>query len=162
MKTLFLVRHAKSSRDDPALPDRDRPLNERGLREAPKVAAQLAKRDVRPDVVLSSPALRALATAEIFGGKLDYDRADIVVDDRIYDATPGDLLAVVHDQDDGAKRVMLFGHNPGLAELANHLSRKVTGMPTCAVVEFAFDTKSWSDVGVREPAKVTIHHPREA
>lgn len=162
MKTLFLVRHAKSSRDDPRLPDRDRPLNERGMRDAPKVGAQLAKRDARPDLIVSSPARRALATAEIFAGKLDYRLKDIVVEDRLYAATPDDLLAVVHELDDRVKRVMLFGHNPELTELAHRLSARIDDMPTCAVVEFAFDTRSWSNVGVQEPAKVTLHHPRES
>jgi len=162
MKTLFLVRHAKSSRDAPLLPDRDRPLNERGMRDAPKVGAQLAKRDARPDLIVSSPARRALATAEIFAGKLDYRLKDIVVEDRLYAATPDDLLAVVHELDDKVKRVMLFGHNPELTELAHRLSARIDDMPTCAVVEFAFDTRSWSNVGVQEPAKVTLHHPRES
>ena len=162
MKTLFLVRHAKSSRDDPLLPDRDRPLNERGMRDAPKVGAQLAKRDARPDLIVSSPARRALATAEIFAGKLDYRLKDIVVEDRLYAATPDGLLAVVHELDDGVKRVMLFGHNPELTELAHRLSARIDDMPTCAVVEFAFDTRSWLNVGVQEPAKVTLHHPRES
>lgn len=162
MKTLFLVRHAKSSRDDPLLPDRDRPLNERGMRDAPKVGAQLARRDARPDLIISSPARRALATAEIFAGKLDYRLKDIVVEDRLYAATPDDLLAVVHELDDRVKRVMLFGHNPELTELAHRLSARIDDMPTCAVVEFAFDTRSWSNVGVQEPAKVTLHHPRES
>ncbi len=159
MKTLFLVRHAKSSRDDPMLPDKDRPLNGRGMRDAPTVGKQLAKRDVKPDLVLSSPARRALATAEIVAGKLDYRLKDIVVDDRLYAATPDVLLAVVHELDDKANRVMLFGHNPELTELAHRLSGKITDMPTCAVAEFAFDIKSWSNVGAQDPARATLHYP---
>ena len=72
MKTLFLVRHAKSSRNDAAMPDKDRPLNDRGKRDAPKMGERLAKRDVKPDLILSSPARRALRTAEIIAKKLDY------------------------------------------------------------------------------------------
>ena len=71
MKTLFLVRHAKSSRDDTAMPDKDRPLNDRGKRDAPKMGERLAKRDVKPNLILSSPARRALKTAEIIAKKLD-------------------------------------------------------------------------------------------
>ena len=78
MKTLFLVRHAKSSRDDPVLPDKDRPLNERGMRDASRVGEQLAKRDANPDLILSSPAQRALTTAEIVARKLHYRLKDIV------------------------------------------------------------------------------------
>jgi len=87
MKTLFLVRHAKSSRDDTRLPDKDRPLNDRGKRDAPKMGKRLAKRDVRPELILSSPAMRALTTAEMIAKKLDYKLKEIVVDDRLY---PGD------------------------------------------------------------------------
>ena len=85
MKTLFLIRHAKSSWDDTALPDKDRPLNDRGRRDAPKMGERLAKRDVKPDLILSSPAVRALRTAEIIAKKLDY-RRKIVVNERLYAA----------------------------------------------------------------------------
>jgi phosphohistidine phosphatase len=162
MKTLFLVRHAKSSRDDPTLADSDRPLNERGMRDAARVGEKLARSDARPDLLLSSPARRALTTAEIVAGKLDYRRKDIVVDDRLYAATPDDLLAVVRELDDKAKRVMLFGHNPELTELAHRLSAKITDMATCAVAEFAFDIKSWSNVGVQAPARAALHDPKES
>jgi phosphohistidine phosphatase len=162
MKTLFLVRHAKSSRDDPVLPDRDRPLNERGMRDASRVGERLAKRDASPDLVLSSPARRALTTAEIIARKLHYRRKDIVVDDRLYAATPEDLLAVVRELDDKVKRVMLFGHNPELTGLAHRLSEKIADMPTCAVAEFTFDTKSWSNVGAKEPAKAALARRRDA
>ena len=162
MKTLFLVRHAKSSRDDPVLPDKDRPLNERGMRDASRVGEQLAKGGAKPDLILSSPARRALTTAEIVARKLDYRGKDIVVDDRLYAATPDDLLAVVHEIDDRTKRVMLFGHNPELTELAHRLSGKITEMATCTVAEFAFDIKAWSKLGVQEPASVTLHIPKGA
>src|SRR5881628_1035318 len=84
MKTLFLVRHAKSSWDDTALPDKDRPLNDRGKRDAAKMGERLAKIDVKPDLILSSPARRALTTAEIVAKKLDYKLKNILVDDRLY------------------------------------------------------------------------------
>src|SRR5438270_6969509 len=95
MKTLFLVRHAKSSRDDPALPDKDRPLNDRGKRDAPKMGKRLAKREVMPDLILSSPAKRALKTAKIIAKKLDYKLADIVVNERLYETGADDLLHVI-------------------------------------------------------------------
>ncbi len=161
MKTLFLVRHAKSSRDDPVLPDKDRPLNERGTRDASRVGEQLAKGGAKPDLILSSPARRAVTTAEIVARKLDYRPKDIVVDDRLYAAMPDDLLAVIHELDDKTKRVMLFGHNPELTELAHRLSGKITEMATCTVAEFAFDIKSWSNVGLQELTSVTLHIPKE-
>jgi len=162
MKTLFLVRHAKSSRDDPALPDKERPLNDRGMRDAPRMGERLAKQDAKPDLILSSPALRALATAEIIARKLGYEVKDIVVDERLYAAALDDLLEVIHEVGDEPKRVMLFGHNPELTDLAHRLSSKITDMPTCAVAEFSFDTKSWSNVGKQGPAKVTLQHPKQS
>ena len=92
MKTLFLIRHAKSSRDDPGLADKERPLNDRGRRDAPMMGKRLAKRGVKPDMILSSPAVRALTTAEMIAGELDYKRTNIVVDDRLYAVEADDLL----------------------------------------------------------------------
>ena len=162
MKTLFLIRHAKSSRDDPTLSDKERPLNDRGRRDAPRMGERLAKQDARPDVILSSPAVRALATAEIIAKKLDYDVKDIVVDERLYAAAPGDLLEIIQELGDKIKRVMLFGHNPELSELAHRLSHKISDMPTCAVAEFSFDTKSWSTVGKEEPVKARLYAPKSS
>src|SRR5437899_2174425 len=133
MKTLFLIRHAKSSWDDTALPDKDRPLSDRGRRDAPKMGKRLAKRDVKPDLILSSPARRALTTAEIIAKKLDYKRKNIVVEDRLYSGAVHDLLNVVQKLGDKLERVMLFGHNPELTELAHPLSSDITHMPTFAV-----------------------------
>jgi len=162
MKMLFLVRHAKSSWDDTALPDKDRPLDDRGKRDAPKMGKRLAKRDVKPDLILSSPAMRALTTAEIIAKKLDYKLKDIVVDDRLYGGEVEDLLNVIHKLGDKPERVMLFGHNPELTELAHRLSSEITHMPTCAVAEFTFETKLWSNIGKAKLAKVALDYPRKS
>jgi phosphohistidine phosphatase len=160
MKTLLLIRHAKSSWDDPALPDKDRPLNDRGRRDAPKMGKRLAKRGVKPDLILSSPALRALRTAEIIAKMLDYQRRDIVLNERLYAVEADDLLDVIHHLGGKLDRVMLFGHNPELSELAHRLSGEITHMPTCAVAEFTFDAKSWSKIDEIKPAEVALDHPR--
>ena len=162
MKTLFLIRHAKSSWSDPGLPDQERPLSDRGKRDAPKMGKRLAKRNVRPDLILSSPAVRALTTAEIIAKKLDYKRKDIVVDDRLYAVGADDLLDVIHKLRNKLERVMLFGHNPELTELAHRLSSKIAHMPTCAVAEFTFDAKSWSSIGKLKPAKVALDYPKKS
>jgi phosphohistidine phosphatase len=161
MKTLFLVRHAKSSRDDPMLADRERPLNDRGLRDAPRMAERLAERDVEPDLIVSSPAVRALTTAQLMAKKLDYKVKDIVLDDRIYASSPKILLEVIHGLDDKLKCVMLFGHNPEMSELAHRLSKEITDMATCAVAEFSFDIKSWTKVGKTAPEKATLDEPKK-
>jgi phosphohistidine phosphatase len=161
MKTLFLVRHAKSSWDDPALADKDRPLNDRGKRDAPKMGERLAKAGAKPDLILSSPAKRALTTAEIIARKLGYKRKNIVVDDRLYAVESEVLLEVIRRLDDGAECVMLFGHNPELTELAHRLSSKISHMPTCAVAELTFDVKSWKRIGAVSPSTVAVGHSRE-
>jgi phosphohistidine phosphatase len=161
MKTLFLVRHAKSSWNEPGLPDKDRPLNDRGKRDAPKMGERLAKRNVKPDLILSSPARRALKTAQIIAKRLDYRLEDILVDDRLYAAEADDLLHVIRELGDKPKSVMLIGHNPELTELAHRLSNKITRMPTCAVAELMFDAKSWSSTGKDKPARVTLYTPKQ-
>src|SRR5258708_16217937 len=122
MKTLFLIRHAKSSWDDTALPDKDRPLDDRGRRDAPKMGKRLAKRDVKPDLILSSPARRALTTAEVIAEKLDYKLKDIVVDNRLYAGGADDLLNVIHQLRDKFEPVILFCPNPPLTPLPPPLS----------------------------------------
>jgi phosphohistidine phosphatase len=162
MKTIFLIRHAKASWDDTALPDKDRPLDDRGKRDAPKMGKQLVKHDVKPELILSSPAMRALMTAEIIAKKLDYKLKDIVVDDRLYVGEVDDLLNVIHKLGDKLERVMLFGHNPQLTELAHRLSSEITHMPTCAVAEFTFDAKSWSNIGKAKLTQVVLDYPKKS
>ena len=161
MKTLFLVRHAKSSRDDPSLPDRDRPLDDRGKQDAPMMGKRLVKRDVKPDLLISSPALRALTTAQLIAEEVGYKRKDIVVDNRLYARSPDDLLAVIRALDKKLDRVMLVGHNPEFTDLAHRLSSEIIDMPTSAVAEFNFDTKAWSDVGEVGPVKAALDYPRK-
>jgi len=161
MKTLFLVRHAKSSWDESGLSDRDRPLAERGERDAPEMARRLARRGVNPDLILSSPAHRALATAKIIAEALDYKRKNIDIDDRLYPGRVSELLRMIRALDDKLECVMLFGHNPALAELAHHLSHAITRMPTCAVVELGLDATSWSEIDSTTLARVSLDYPKK-
>lgn len=159
MKTLFLVRHAKSSKDDPTLADRDRPLADRGRKEAPRMGKRLAKRGVKPDLLVCSPALRALTTAQLIAAEIGCAPKDIVVDDRLYASTADDLLAVIRALDRKFDRVMLFGHNPEFTDLAHRLSSEIVDMPTCAVATFGFDIQQWSQVGRVAPAEAALDHP---
>ena len=162
MKTLYLVRHAKSSKDDPSLADRDRPLDERGERDAPKMGQRLAERGAKPALIVTSPALRARATAQLIAKALGYPLGDIVLSDRLYASTPDALLAVTRALDDSVRSVMLVGHNPEMSELAHRLASEIIDMPTCAVAEFRFDAKSWSQIGQVEPDKVSFDHPKKS
>jgi phosphohistidine phosphatase len=162
MKTLYLVRHAKSSWGDPALPDRDRPLNQRGLRDVATMGQRLAQRGVKPDVMLCSPATRALTTAEHLAKALGIKRKDVVVIDRLYAAPANDLLSVIQGLGHEPEHVMLVAHNPGLTELAHHFSSEITDMPTCAVAEFTFAAPFWAGIGKAEPGNVVFDYPKNS
>jgi phosphohistidine phosphatase len=162
MKTLYLVRHAKSSWGDPALSDRDRPLNERGLRDVATMGTRLARRDVKPDMLLCSPATRALTTAEHLAKALGIKHKDMVVTERLYAAPAKELLSVIQELGDKPNRVMLVAHNPGLTELVRHFASEIYDMPTCAIAEFTFAAPSWVDIGNAEPANVVLDHPKNA
>lgn len=144
------------------MPDRDRPLNERGQRDAPKMGKRLARLGVKPDLILSSPAARAVATARILAEKLDCKPGDIRVDDRLYAAEADDLLHVIRNLADKVKSVMLVGHNPELTELAHRFSDRIAHMPTCAIAVFEFDATSWFGTGEAPPATVMFHTPKQS
>jgi phosphohistidine phosphatase len=111
---------------------------------------------------LSSPARRALATAKIIAKELDYKPKNIVVNDRLYAAAADDLLDAIAKLGDKPKRVMLFGHDPELTELAHRFSSKITRMPTCAVAEFTFSGKSWANIGEDRPTNSTLDYPKRS
>lgn len=147
MKTLYLLRHAKSSWDFDHLSDHDRPLNNRGRTDAPLMGEQLAKRHIRPDLLLSSPAVRALTTASIVARELGYDMDRIRVDANLYHADRQELLRVIKATEPEVEELMLVGHNDGLTDLANHLSPEyVDNIPTTGVMSLSFTCDAWQDI----------------
>jgi phosphohistidine phosphatase len=144
MRRLTLIRHAKSSWDYAELSDFERPLNARGRRDAPAMATRLSAGLERPLRLISSPALRAITTAHAFAAALEVPNSAIRIDPRIYEATRGTLLELVRECSDADRHLLLFGHNPGLSELAHLLAPcPFTDMPTCAVVTLSFDNAQW-------------------
>jgi phosphohistidine phosphatase len=144
MKKLYIIRHAKSSWEDSDQPDFERPLNKRGEHDADKIAQKLKVEKVSPELILSSPAKRALTTANIFAEKLNYPIENIVTDINIYEAGLKELTSVLHNLENTSKNVMLFGHNPGLTSLVNMLGDKpVPHLPTCGVVGLKLNIESW-------------------
>ncbi|NKF22589.1 SixA phosphatase family protein [Solimonas marina] len=144
MRLLTIVRHAKSSWDHPDLSDFERPLNERGQRDAPLMAAWARNATGVPDRIVSSPAVRALTTAQAFADRLGIEHEQIAIQPRIYEATLAALLRLIRDFDDRSPHVMLFGHNPGLSELAASLADcPFADLPTCAVVHLELPGKRW-------------------
>ena len=161
MKTLTLVRHAKSSWKEFAILDIDRPLNRRGKRDAPEMGRRMLEQGTDPELIVSSPAKRALDTAEAIAEEIEYPVYDIAIDDRLYHAEVSDWLAVIRDIDDYLSWVMCVGHNPGLTELATYLGYvAIDNVPTCGVVELTFDADSWSLLGEIEPTDVTFDYPK--
>ena len=144
MRTLYLIRHAKSSWDNPGLRDFNRPLNDRGLHDAPLMAELLRRQGARPDLLVSSPAKRALTTALFFAAAFDIEGDAVLQEQGIYEAAPRDILLIVSQLPDSAASVLLFGHNPTLTELANRFSKKIIdNVPTCGIVCIESDVDSW-------------------
>lgn len=144
MKTLTLLRHAKSSWRDPSLQDYERPLSRRGQRDAPIMADRIKGAGVRPSLILSSPAVRAWTTAKIVAQEIGYPTEFLQREDRLYHASARGLLKVVAGQDGGFNNIMIVGHNPGLTDFVNYLSPDLTdNIPTCGVVSFEFDCDDW-------------------
>lgn len=149
MKTLYLIRHAKSSWDDIDLSDIDRPLNERGKKDAPRMGKRLKEKNIFPDLILTSPAIRAFETCKIIAKILGYSEEKIKTDKRLYHANEDQLLKVVQgieDLNDTEEVVLVFGHNPGLTDFANALlSQTIDNIPTCGVIESKVRVKSWKE-----------------
>lgn len=160
MKTLMLVRHAKSDWGQPGLADHDRPLNDRGLRDAPAMGARLRERGSVPDAIRSSTALRAQTTANLIARELGLDAASVELDERLYGSSPQTILRVVAELDDALGRAMIIAHNPGMADLAYDLTGSIGEMPTCAVLELDFDVDEWAELEFQAPVATRFDTPR--
>ncbi|HKJ84321.1 MAG TPA: histidine phosphatase family protein [Mariprofundaceae bacterium] len=147
MKRLLLVRHAKSSWKDAGLDDFDRPLNKRGGHDAPMMGARLTKRHIHPDMIVSSPAKRAVQTAEALASSLKVPTQRLIYDRSVYEASTTTLLKVIENLDDEQSCVMLVGHNPAMTLLANALAGHVIdNLPTCGIVDLSINIERWCEV----------------
>ncbi len=162
MKTLLILRHAKSSWDDASLDDRERPLNARGRRDAPRMGDLLRDASLVPDVVITSDAVRAHTTALVVAEAAGYT-GDLVVDPVLYHASPQDVLAVLKTVPDAnARIVMIVGHNPGLEDLVERLAGKWHGLQTAALVQLALKIDTWDELeGSTRATLVYIWRPKE-
>ena len=162
MKTLVIVRHGKSSWKDPFLSDHQRPLAKRGLKDAPKMGARLADWGPPIDRVISSSALRALATAELVTGQMGLPWDEIQVEDALYHATETEILELICEQEDYLDGLMLFGHNPGMTYLVNDISDlDLDNLPTCGVVILQFNVESWSEIGDVLASSAEFDYPKK-
>lgn len=165
MKELLLIRHAKSDWGDPGLDDHDRPLNRRGLRDAPRMGKALAERKISPDLIVTSSANRARTTASLVAAELGYEESLIKVESGLYLAHPEEILQVIQGIDESVGCVLLFGHNPGMHEAAWQMTRpgspaSADHFPTCAVARFQISAEFWGTVAFGEGELVDHLYPK--
>ena len=162
MKTCYLIRHAKSSWDNPLLRDFDRPLNKRGFRDADFMPSLLKGRGVSPDQIVSSPANRAYTTATYFAKALGIPEEDIVKNKAIYEAYSEEILDVILQLDDSLDIVLLFGHNPGLTSLANKFATEyIPNVPTCGIVCLQSTADSWQSITPDNTKVASFQFPKQ-
>jgi phosphohistidine phosphatase len=162
MKRLYLLRHAKSSWDDDSLSDVERPLNKRGLRDAPMMGKRFRARGFLPDHIVSSGAVRAEATARAVARELGYPSGDIGREDALYLAGPATLLEIVRQADDALVSLMLVGHNPGMTDFANTLTDvRIDNLPTCALFCVDFGVGRWREVQPGAGVLVSFDTPKQ-
>jgi phosphohistidine phosphatase len=161
MKSVLILRHAKSSWKDPDLPEHDRPLNKRGKRDAPLMGRLLKREDLVPEIMISSTAIRARSTAEAVA-KASGHKGEIILNKSLYAAGPEAYLGVMHDLSDEYIRVLIIGHNPGLEELVEMLTGEIHLMPTCSLAHLKFRVGKWSVIDNKIKGQVAqIWRPRD-
>lgn len=161
--TLTLLRHAKSSWDHPGLSDHDRPLNERGKRDAPEMGRRLKARGIRPSLLLASTAKRTTQTAKLVAKAIGFPTEFIQRERTLYHASPDEIMRVVCAQDPAFQHVLVIGHNPGISELANRLSDGIVGnMPTAAMITLEADVDDWHGFGFAAKKIIGYDYPKNA
>lgn len=161
MKKLVLIRHAKSSWDDPFLDDHRRPLAERGYRDAPQMAQRLKRRDIKPDAILSSDAERAKATALITAEILHFPKEDVKLTEELYHASPNKILELVRETKNKVDTLLVFGHNPGFNELIDKLGGDIDNLPTTGQFGFKFDVDKWEDISPKKAKIWFFDYPKK-
>jgi len=161
MKKIILIRHGKSAWDNPFLSDHDRPLAERGLRDVPKMAKRLKKRGIKPDLILSSSANRALLTAQITAEELGMNSESIVQEKNLYHASPNTILKYLRMQNDHIDLIVVVGHNPGMNELIEELGGHLDNLPTAGQFGFKFKTDHWTEIDAQNAEVWFIDFPKK-
>jgi phosphohistidine phosphatase len=164
MRRLTLLRHAKTETAHTGEEDWDRMLEPRGQKDAPEMARRLRERKLKPDLIVTSPAVRALTTAQIFLRELHLPATKLQQDERLYLAAPKELLQVIHELGGETRHLMIVGHNPGLTEFAERISaeRKIDNMPTCAIYTLEFDIARWSELEWDSGLNVDFDYPKHS
>jgi phosphohistidine phosphatase len=160
MKRLTLIRHAKADWGDASQADVDRPLNERGYAEAPLIGQRMNNCQLKPQIILCSPATRATETAIPLARTIGMPLNNILLEKEIYNASMSDLLEIVRNVDNDFEHIALLGHNPSLVNLGNYLSNEaINDMPTCGVVCLEFATNSWDGLTSQSGTLIYFDYP---
>lgn len=161
MKKLLLIRHAKSSWDNLTISDFDRPLNERGKKDAPEMAKRLVDRKIKIDAFVSSPAKRAKKTSKYFAKEFDKTKDDIILEEKLYEARPENFLTITENLKDKWDTVAIFSHNPGITDFANSLTEEKTdNIPTCGIFAIRSNIKHWRDFKTSEKEFWFFDYPK--
>ena len=160
MKTLYLLRHAKSSWSEPGVEDKDRPLNDRGASDIPIMSARLRKNS-SVEAIISSTALRAFTTANLIAEEIGFPVESVVLNSAIYLSGPLKLLEIVRKLDDRFREVMLVCHNPTITEFANcMLGANIDNIPTCGLVKLGLDAKTWMHTDFEKGTLLDFDYPK--
>ena len=161
MKTLILIRHAKSSWAEEGLSDTERPLNERGKKDAPEMARRLKKKGLKIDAFISSPAKRAKKTARYFAEEFDVDKDAIQIENALYGALPSQFEQIIASLKDKEDIVALFSHNPGITDYANTLTNVHTdNIPTCGIFAVQAGVDNWEAFTKAEKLFLFYDYPK--
>ncbi len=145
-RLLVMIRHAKSSWANPLQSDFDRPLNERGKREAKEMGEKLLERGLKPDLIISSSAKRTKQTAKKIANAVGYDFDKVLFEEKLYHCIPSVFEEMLYEVDDSVKTLFIVAHNPGITEFVNELSTdfRIDNMPTCGIAAVVFESDEWS------------------
>jgi len=162
MKTLYIIRHAKSDWNDPFLRDYERPLNKRGTKNAPFMGEVLAQKHIHPDLILSSGAVRAKTTARTIAEKVGYDPGKIVYEESLYLADEAAIERLLKNIPSSKKSVFVVGHNPGLTLFAEYISgHEIGNIPTCGIVTVKLKQDDWKSLGRKSAEFISFDYPKK-
>jgi len=162
MKTLFVIRHAKSSWDFPELRDSERPLNGRGRKDAPMMAKIIHTQNIKIDKIVSSPALRALTTAIHFSKQFEIPKESIKIEPEIYEAYSATILRLIQAFENEWDTVFIFGHNPAFTDVLNYFTSNYIGnLPTCGIGKITANVDTWKDFSPDSGKLQQTYFPKE-
>lgn len=159
MKKIYFVRHAKSSWDNMELTDEERPLNQRGLKDAPKMSAFISKKIKQPDILITSSALRTHETAKVFAK--EFYQVPIKIESQLYNASDFEWFSYLKNLNEDYSAVMMFGHNPALTQIVNVFTESnIFNIPTCGIASVSFKIDSWKEILDTDGVLDFYHYPK--